>query len=98
MAIVVEVTLSGITKQQYDDLRAKVGWLDEAPTGGLAHLTWFDGDTCHNVDAWESDAAFAAFAENRLGPGVAAVGIASEPVPVFHPAHEVFLPKALTIT
>lgn len=98
MAVIVELTLSGITQDQYDALRTKVGWLDDAPTGGLAHLTWFDGEVCHNVDAWENEEAFAAFGENRLGPALAALGITAEPVPTFHAAHEVFLPTAKTIT
>ncbi|MEN3272602.1 MAG: hypothetical protein V7636_1363 [Actinomycetota bacterium] len=98
MAFAVEVVIPGLTKSQYDELRAKVGWLDTPPDGGMAHVAWWDGEDCHGVDVWESEAAFAAFAENRLGPGMAAIGVTADVVPVFHPAHEVFLPKALTLT
>ncbi len=50
------------------------------------------------MDAWESEQAFQAFGETRLGPGMAEVGVAVEPEVTFHPAHEVFLPRQLTIT
>jgi hypothetical protein len=26
------------------------------PDGGIAHLTWWDGADCHNLDAWDSKA------------------------------------------
>ena len=98
MAVVVHVKLAGITPDQYDALRAETGWLDEQPTGGLVHLTWFEGSDCHNLDAWEDEAAFAAFGEQRLGPAMAKLGIEADVVPTFHAAHEVFLPKALVVT
>jgi hypothetical protein len=66
--------------------------------GGLANLTWWEGNDCHNADAWESEELLQAFVETRLGPGMAAVGITSQPAIALHPAHEVFLPQARTIT
>jgi hypothetical protein len=98
MAVIVQVDIEGITEEQYDAVRTKVGWLDDAPTGGLGHFTWWDGDACHNVDAWESEDAFNQFAQHRLGPGMAAVGVTQTPAITIHPAHEVFTPKAVTIT
>ena len=98
MAVVVHVTLAGITKEQYDQVRDAVGWLDEAPVGGIANLTWWEGDDCHNVDAWESEDAFNAFGETRLGPGMAKAGVNVQPQVSFQPAHEVFTPQAVTIT
>ena len=55
-------------------------------------------DAWHDVDAWESEEAFAAIGEQRLGPAMAQAGVDAEPQVTFHPAHEVFLPKALTVT
>lgn len=98
MAVIVHVTLPGVTPDDYDAVRAACGWLDVAPTGGLGHLTWWDGDDCHSVDAWESEETFGAFGQDRLGPAMAQVGVAVEPQVTFHPAHEVFLPAKLTIT
>lgn len=98
MPVVAHVVLTGVTKEQYDQVRAEVGWLDEAPAGGLSHVTWWEGGDCHNIDAWESEEAFGAFGEQRLGPGMAKAGVQAEPQVTFHPAHEVFAPQAVTRT
>jgi ketosteroid isomerase-like protein len=98
MAVIAEVTLRGITEEQYDAVRARSGWLQRPPDGGLGHLAWWEGADCHNADAWESEEAFAAFGEQRLGPAMAAEGI-DVPVEVtFHPAHEVNLPRRAIVT
>lgn len=94
MAVVAHVTLRGVTPAQYDAVRKHAGWIEQPPTGGISHLTWWEGDDCHNVDAWESDEAFATFGEQRLGPAMAAAGVTTEPEVTFHPAHEVFTPRA----
>jgi len=94
MAVLAEVTLRGITREQYDAIRERTGWLERPPEGGLAHLTWWEGEDCHNLDGWESEQAFASFGEDRLGPAMAALGLDVPPEVVFHPAHEVFTPRA----
>ena len=66
MTVIAHVILRGVTSQQYDAVRAKADWLEQAPDGGIAHLTWWDGPDCHNVDAWDSEAAFTTFGEQRL--------------------------------
>lgn len=93
MAVIAHVVIRGVSKEQYDAVREAVGWLDDPPTGGLAHMTFWDGDDCHNYDCWENEESFAAFGENRLGPGMAQVGVDVAPEVTFHPAHEVFLPN-----
>jgi hypothetical protein len=98
MAVVAHVLLSGVSQEQYDRVREECGWLTNQPAGGLSHLTWWEGNDCHNVDAWESEAAFQAFGETRLGPAMTEAGVKVEPKVTFHPAHEVYVPKALTIT
>lgn len=98
MAVIAHVVIRGVSKAQYDAVRAECGWIEKPPTGGLAHLTWWEGGDCHNMDAWESEQAFGAFGDNRLGPAMAKVGIDVQPEVSFHPAHEVFLPKAQAIT
>jgi ketosteroid isomerase-like protein len=94
MAVVVHVTLRGVTPAQYDAVRERAGWIEQPPTGGISHTTWWEDGDCHNIDAWESEEAFAAFGEQRLGPALAAVGIAAEPEVMMHPAHEVYTPRA----
>ena len=94
MAVVAEVTLRGISREQYDAVRERTGWLERTPDGGLAHLTWWEGEDCHNLDGWESEAAFDAFGEQRLGPAMAELGLDVVPEVTFHPAHEIFTPRA----
>ena len=69
MAVIAEVTLRGITREQYDAVRERAGRLEQAPDGLVAHLTWWEGEDCHNLDGWESEAAFDAFARAAAGPG-----------------------------
>ena len=95
MAVIAHVVLAGVTPEQYDAVRAECGWLQNAPEGGIAHLSWWEGSDNHNLDAWESEADFNAFGEQRLGPAIAKLGIQSMPEVTFHPAHEVFTPKAI---
>lgn len=98
MAVIAHVTIPGITLDQYDQLREIVGWLERPPTGGIAHLMWSDADGVHGTDVWESEEAFAAFGQERLGPGMAKLGVSAQPQVTFQPAHEVYIPKAITLT
>jgi hypothetical protein len=94
MAVVVHGVLLGMTKEQYDQLRDEVGWLERAPDGGIVHLTWWEDGDCHTTDAWESEAAFEAFGQDRLGPAMAKLGLDVEVQPTFYPAHEVYAPQS----
>ena len=98
MTVIAEVTLRGITKEQYDAIRARTRWVEEAPAGGLAHLAWWEGEDCHGSDAWESEEAFQAFGEQRLAPAMAELGIDAPLEVTFRPAHEVYLPQRGLLT
>lgn len=98
MTVIAHVVLEGVTRDQYDAVRSECGWLQTPAVGGLAHLSWWEGEDNHNLDAWESEETFGAFAADRLGPAMARVGVNAEPKVTFHEAHEVFLPAATTIT
>ena len=97
MAVITHTLLSGVTPEQYDAVRAEVGWLDVAPAGGLIHMTWWEGGDCHSLDAWESEAAYGAFGETQVGPAMAKLGVAVEPEVTFFAAHEVYAPQAATV-
>jgi hypothetical protein len=98
MAIIAHVILRNLSKSEYDAVRKETGWLVTAPEGGHAHLTWWDGADCHSIDAWDSEGAFGTFAEMRLGPGMARAGVTATPEVTFHAAHEVYAPRAVTMT
>ena len=98
MSVIAHVLLRGVSPETYDRVRAEVGWLENTPVGGQAHLTWWEGDDCHNLDAWESEDAFNTFGMDRLGPAMAKLGVNVAPEVTFHPAHEVFTPQVLRMT
>jgi len=98
MAVATHVVLRNVTPEQYDAVRTEAGWLTEAPVGGMSHVTWWEGNDCHNLDAWESEEAFGAFGEQRLGPAMARAGVAAEPEVTFHPAHEVYTLRRAVVT
>jgi hypothetical protein len=98
MAVIAHVVVRGVTKEQYDAVRAECGWLEKAPDGGIAHLTWWEGEDNHNLDAWDSEEAFGRFVQERLAPAMASNGVTAQPETTFYPAHEVFLPSATTLT
>ena len=98
MAVIVNVILRGVSPGQYDAVRAETGHFDRPPDGGLLHVVWWEGDDCHIIDAWESEAAFNAFGADRLGPAMAAVGATVEPEVTFHAAHEVLAPQSVELT
>ena len=70
----------------------------EEQDGGFSHVAWWEGDDNHNVDAWESEAAFEAFGRDRLGPAMAKLGIDVAPEVTFYPAHEVYTPQLVKLT
>jgi hypothetical protein len=98
MTVIAHVVLENVSRQQYDAVRTACGWLEHQPDGGLAHLSWWEGDDNHNIDVWESEEAFARFGETRLGPAMAQIGVSVEPKVTFQLAHEVYLPQAATLT
>jgi hypothetical protein len=91
MPVVLEVVFPGLSPQHYDQLKAKVGWVESPPIGGISHIVWWEGDDCHGVDIWESEEAWATFGQDRMGPAAAELGISIEAVPAFHQPHEVLI-------
>jgi hypothetical protein len=70
MAVFMELELE-VTPDQYDAVEAALNPKGDPPEGLIAHSARFDGDTLKILDIWESEEAFGAFAESRLGPGIA---------------------------
>ncbi len=98
MPIIAHVVLRGVTKEQFNRVRDEAAYLERTPEGGLTHVTWWEGDDCHNLDAWESEDAFNTFGANRLGPAMARAGVDAKPEVTFHAAYEVYAPKILRLT
>ena len=97
MAVAAHVVLPGISKEQYDQVRTEVGWRERPPDGGLSYVAWWEGEDWHSLGAWESEAAFEAFGQDRLRPAIAKLGIDVAGERTLHPAHEVYTPRSATL-
>jgi hypothetical protein len=94
MAAVMSMRWEGVTPEQYNATRELVRWEEQAPEGGIFHVSWFEGRALRVIDVWESPGQFQRFADKRLMPGVQQIGIAGEPDVEFHHAHRYFNPQA----
>jgi hypothetical protein len=95
MPVVLEVVFPGLSPAQYDQLKAKVGWVEEPPAGGISHIVWWEGDDCHGVDIWETEEAWGAFGNDRMGPAAAELGIQMDVTAAFHQPHEVLIVETM---
>lgn len=93
MAVMMVMRWPGVTSDQYDQAREMVGWERDPARGGMFHVAAFDPDGLHVTDIWESP-VFQRFAEERLMPVVAQIGIEGEPSVEFHQVHAVWTPDA----
>ena len=92
MAIVMLMRWDGVSLEQYDEARKLVGWETEKPDGGMFHIAAHDGQALRVTDVWESAEQFQTFAEQRLMPGVAQLGLPGEPQVEIYPMHAIFTP------
>lgn len=97
MAIMLLYRWEGVTPEQYDAVRAGVGWLDHPHPGGRIHIAAFSDNALHITDVWDSVEAFQAFANDRLLPVIQPLGLPGEPVIQFLPLHEAYCPNPSTV-
>ena len=99
MTIVMRMIWSGVTPEQYDEVRRRVNWIGNPAAGGDVHIASFDdnGDL-HCTDVWDSEDSLDAFLAERIFPAVQALGITTQPRVTIDPCHEVFVPHLNTIT
>ena len=89
MAIAVVMDLDGGTLEQYDQVVEKMGLTPggPAPEGALFHwVTLVDGGL-RVTDVWETREAFDGFAQEKIGPITAEVGIPGPPMMSFFEVH-----------
>jgi hypothetical protein len=90
MATVMQLHWPEATREQYDKTRVAVDLDGDPPEGAQLHMAWFGDDGLHVVDLWDSPEAFQSYAETRLMPAVARVGIQGEPTVSMSGAHTVY--------
>ena len=82
MAVMYSLEFKGIGTDTYDAIMKELG-LDKKtskwPKGLLSHTAGKSQDGMCVVDVWQSEAAFGAFREKKLGPAFQKVGGIPEP-------------------
>jgi hypothetical protein len=92
VATVMLMRWEGVTEDEYEQAREKVGWDRDVPDGAKLHVAGFSDGGLNVIDVWASAEAFQAFSEQRLGPAVQEIGIEGEPDVRFAPMHACFAP------
>lgn len=92
MRVVMSMKWAGITPEQYNQLHEIVRWEERVPAGGVFHVASFDSAGLRVTDIWESTEECMAFVQSQILPGVAKLGITSQPEVDFTPVHRVFVP------
>jgi hypothetical protein len=89
MAVAVELTFAGGTTDQYDQIIKKMGFVPggKGAPGGLFHWVTKTADGMRVVDVWETKEQFERFAQEKIGPISAEVGIPAPPTITFHEVH-----------
>ncbi|HZQ78647.1 MAG TPA: hypothetical protein VFE55_15030 [Acidimicrobiia bacterium] len=89
MAIAVQLDFDGATLEQYDEVVQKMGFLPngKGEPGGLFHWVTRTATGIRVTDVWESQAAFERFAQEKIGPLTAAVGLTSPPQITLYEVH-----------
>jgi hypothetical protein len=90
MQTVMHMRWAGVTPEQYEEARAKVGWETDVADGAVLHVAGFDDGGLRVTDVWESPEQFQRFVEERLTPAVQEIGIQGEPDVQFYPVHAIF--------
>ncbi|HEX2272576.1 MAG TPA: hypothetical protein VHG90_01745 [Acidimicrobiales bacterium] len=92
MAIMVIIEWEGMTPENYDELRAAVGWLDQAPQGGRCHLVAFGDGGVRMTDVWDSAEDLQNFVDGKLMPEVRNLGLPDQARLTILPLHEMSVP------
>ncbi|MBA2336958.1 MAG: hypothetical protein H0V96_04240 [Acidimicrobiia bacterium] len=89
MAVGVVLEIEGGTLEQYDEVIKRMGFTPGGPgaPGGLFHWVTKTDDGIRVTDVWEDRETFDRFAEERIGPITAEVGVPNPPVVSFFEVH-----------
>jgi hypothetical protein len=92
MAVGVVMDFEGGTLDQYDQVVQKMGLTPGGPTppGALFHWVTATDNGVRVTDVWESREQFEQFAQEKIGPYSAEVGL-SAPQPTFYEVHNHFI-------
>lgn len=89
MPVAVVLEFSGGSLEEYDKTIERMGFTPGGPgaPGGLFHWVTATGDGIRVTDVWETREQFDRFAEEKIGPITAEVGIPGPPQITFYDVH-----------
>lgn len=90
MKVRMEMKWDGVTPEEYEQVRKIVDWEGNKPTGAILHVAGFSNNALRVTDIWESAEDFNNFAQNRLMPGVAQIGMRGQPEVEIFPVHAIY--------
>jgi len=81
MAIAIEMIFEGVTLEQYDQVVQKMGFEPHGAgaVGGLFHWVTSIPNGIRVVDVWKTQAEYEQFAQDKIGPITASVGVTEPP-------------------
>jgi hypothetical protein len=79
MAVALILEFKGATLDQYDEVVEKMNLGGKTAPGGLSHWVTATEDGFRVTDVWEDRATFDKFAEEKIGPISAEVGMPNPP-------------------
>jgi hypothetical protein len=88
MAVGIRIKLEGVDAEQFDVIERSVDPDGNPPNGLIFHASGPIEGGWGVIDFWESREQFDRFAEERIGPAVAAGGVATQPDIKEFPVHE----------
>jgi len=90
MAVGIRIKLRGVDQATFDKMERSVDPDSNPPDGLIFHASGPIDDGWGVLDFWQSRAQFDRFAEERIGPAVAAGGSTAQPEIHEFPVHEHF--------
>ncbi len=90
MAVGIRIKLEGVDAEQFDVVERSVDPDGNPPDGLIFHASGPIEGGWGVIDFWESREQFDRFAEERIGPAVAAGGVSTQPDIKEFPVHEHF--------
>jgi hypothetical protein len=91
--VVMTMNVVGLTHQEFRAILDEMG-VEASPEPGIyQHLSHPTETGMRIIEVWESQEGFEEFAERRLNPAVARLGIQRDTTIVFEPLHNFFGPR-----
>ena len=79
MAVGIRVTLDGATAEMFDQVNALIDPDSNPPEGLLFHASGPTDGGYAAIDFWRSRSDFDRFAQERIGPAMASLGVTGAP-------------------